>query len=448
MTTIRSNVAVAQTNLAHVYDDLNRLTQATRPLAGDPNETFQYDPTGNRLNRDGQAVDSVFDDANRLLDDTAFTYTYDANGNLTQKTDKATGEVTDYTWDVLNQLVKVEQRSSAGATPIQTVLYKYDAVGRRIQKDVNGTLTKYIYDGPNILLEYDSANLLVARYTQGPGIDEPLVMNRSGVDYFYQADGLGSITELTNSAGTILQSYIYDSFGNISTFDQNGAIISIENGIINPFTYTGREFDVETGLYYNRARYYDSLIGRFISEDPIGFDGDGPNLYIYTSNDPIDFVDLNGQWTNPTGGGVRNDHAGQGGYEASRGSRTHAGTDFEGAVGGDVVAPLSGSMEILGNHTTRITSRRESGVQHSVRMKHIEVPSNLNKGQIIEVKEGDTIATILDPLVEYPDEPRMTPHAHVEVYKIDKNGKLTRINPLDVIPLPKPLPNKCGGTKK
>ena len=119
----------------------------------------------------------------------------------------------------------------------------------------------------------------------------PLRMERGGADYFYHVDGLGSITELTDSAGTIVQSYIYDSFGNVSVFDQIGAIISIENAIINPFTYTGRELDTETGLYYHRARYYDSSIGRFISEDPIRFDGDGPNLYGYTSNDPINFID-------------------------------------------------------------------------------------------------------------------------------------------------------------
>jgi len=294
LTTARSKVAVAQTNLAYVYDDLNRLTQATRPLVGDPAETFVYDPVGNRLQRDGQTVNSAFDNANRLMDDTTFTYIYDLNGNLTQKTDKTTGEVTDFTWDVQNQLVKVEKRPSAGAIPTQTIQYKYDAIGRRIQKDVDGTLTIYIYDDADILLEYDGANILQARYTHDQSIDEPILMNRGGVDYFYHTDGLGSITELTDAMGTIVQSYIYDSFGNIQVFDQNGALISPSGGIANPFTYTGRELDTETGLYYYRARYYDSRIGRFISEDRIGFAGDDVNLYGYVFNDPINLIDAFG----------------------------------------------------------------------------------------------------------------------------------------------------------
>ena len=240
-------------------------------------------------------MNSVFDDTNRLLDDTAFTYVYDANGNLVQKTDKATGEVTDYTWDVQNQLVKIEQRPSPGGTPTQTVQYQYDPLGRRIQKEVDGVLIKYVYDGPDILLEYNGANFLQARYTHGANTDEPLVVNRGGlVDYFYHADGLGSITELTDSTGNIVQSYVYDSFGNINVFDQNGAMITPSGGIINPYTYTGREFDNESELYYYRARYYDSKIGRFISEDPIGLSGGDNNLYGYVSNDPINSIDPSG----------------------------------------------------------------------------------------------------------------------------------------------------------
>jgi RHS repeat-associated protein len=268
---------------------------ATRPLTGDPDETFQYDPVGNRISRDGQVMNSVFNDANRLLEDDQFTYAYDLSGNILQKTDSISGEVTDYTWDVLNQLVKVEQRPSLGGTPIKTVQYQYDPLGRRILKDVDGVLIKYVYDGPDILLEYSGVDVLQARYTHGLSTDEPLVVNRGGIaDYFYHTDDLGSVTELTDSTGNIVQSYAYDSFGNVRVFDHNGAIISIENGIVNPFTYTGREFDTETGLYYYRSRYYDSNIGRFISEDPIDFSGGDNNLYGYVSNDPINLTDPSG----------------------------------------------------------------------------------------------------------------------------------------------------------
>ena len=291
LTTARAKVAVAQTNLSYIYDDLNRLTQATRPLVGDPDETFQYDPVGNRLSRDGQAVNSTFDDGNRLLEDTGYTYVYDVNGNLTQKTDKSSGEVTDYTWNVQNQLIKVEVKPDLVNPPTKIVQYKYDGLGRRIQKNIDGVVTTYIYDSEDILLEYDGANILQARYTHGPGIDEPLLMDRNNIHFYYHGNVLGSITELTDDTGTIVQSYIYDSFGNTNVFDQNGAIISIENGIVNPFSYTGREFDIEASLYYYRARYYDSNMGRFISEDPIRFSGGDINLYGYVTNSPVNFVD-------------------------------------------------------------------------------------------------------------------------------------------------------------
>ncbi|MFH1478161.1 MAG: RHS repeat-associated core domain-containing protein [Candidatus Omnitrophota bacterium] len=83
-------------------------------------------------------------------------------------------------------------------------------------------------------------------------------MERDGESYYYHTDGLGSIIALTDSAQTIINSYTYDSFGNI--MEQTGSLI-------NPYTYTGREYDPESRLYYYRARYYDANIGRFLQED-------------------------------------------------------------------------------------------------------------------------------------------------------------------------------------
>jgi RHS repeat-associated protein len=82
--------------------------------------------------------------------------------------------------------------------------------------------------------------------------------------------------------GTIVNSYDYDSYGRIEA--------SVE-GIANPFTYTGREFDAESGLYFYRVRYYDPATGRFQSEDPIGFAAGDANVYRYVRNNPLNFVD-------------------------------------------------------------------------------------------------------------------------------------------------------------
>jgi len=143
-------------------------------------------------------------------------------------------------------------------------------------------------------LESDEANTLIARYTHGAGIDEPLIMERdldasgvfeTGEVFFYHADGLGSVAELTDSAGAMAQAYLYDSFGQI--VDEVGVLE-------NPYTYTGREFDPESGLYHYRQRTYDPSVGRFLSEDSIKFLG-GLNFYTYVSNNPIRFQDPSGQ---------------------------------------------------------------------------------------------------------------------------------------------------------
>jgi len=194
-----------------------------------------------------------------------------------------TTQSTVYEYDAENRLIRV-------ASLDKTVNYKYDGLGRRIEKEVTETavtnVTQYIYDNEDILLELDGSNNITARYTHGPGIDEPLITERGGQSFFYHADGLGSITELTDTAGTIAQSYTYSSFGEIES--------QLDPVFVQPYTFTAREFDPETGLFHYRARAYDPSIGRFLQEDPIGFSG-GINFHTYVQNNPINLVDPNGQ---------------------------------------------------------------------------------------------------------------------------------------------------------
>jgi RHS repeat-associated protein len=282
------------TTLTYAYDNIYQLLTAKQGTTTKESYTgacperyssreamrvSRRNPVGNRLSSVGVSPYS-YNSSNQLTSIPGTTYTYDNNGNTKTKTTSA--GTTTYTWDYDNRLTQVALPGTAG-----TVTFKYDPFGRRVQKSFTqgGTTitTNYLYDGPNLLEEVDSSGNVLARYSQ-PRLDEPLSELRSGTASYYQQDGLGSSTSLSNSAGAIANTYTYDSFGKLT---------ASTGTLTNPFQYTGREFDSETGLYFYRARYFDPPTGRFLSEDPIGFSG-GLNFYAYVQNSPLNFLDPSG----------------------------------------------------------------------------------------------------------------------------------------------------------
>jgi len=208
------------------------------------------------------------------------TFDYDLNGNTTEK--DVDDDVTTYEYDYENRLVEVTYSDDSSTE------FVYDALGRRlktIEKNSLGTPTgetRYVYDGLDLIAELDDYDAVIAGYTHGPGIDDPLVMRYDGDDYFYHKNHLGSITAITDIYENTVKTYTYYAFGGIRS----------ESGSLghNAFTYTGREYHENSGLYYYRARFYDPAIGRFITQDPIGHLG-GLNLYAYVGNDSINWVD-------------------------------------------------------------------------------------------------------------------------------------------------------------
>ena len=227
-------------------------------------------------------VSATYNEANQMLTlqpegDTEWQMSYDENGNLTSVTNSC--GTTTYTWDARNRLVSIEGYDE-NCNPLSTS-FKYDALGRRIEKTINGKKIQYLYDGLDIIQEIENG-MVTVNYVRTLNIDEPLArISSDGTIRYYHADALGSIIALTDETGQIRTQYNYSPFG------ETELIGDLSD---NPFQYTGREND-NTGLYYYRARYYSPGLKRFVSEDPIGLLGGDVNYYVYVWNSPLRWID-------------------------------------------------------------------------------------------------------------------------------------------------------------
>jgi RHS repeat-associated protein len=165
--------------------------------------------------------------------------------------------------------------------------YAYDPLGRRIEKFGAGVTTTYfLSDGADEIAEYDRNKALTVRYVPGPAIDEPVaVVTGNAAPYthrYFHTDRQGSVIAMSDDSGAKVEGpYVYDPYGNCFS----GGSARSSSG--EPYRFTGRRLDPETGLYYYRARYYWPQGGRFLSTDPVGYAAD-LNLYTYVGNDPTD----------------------------------------------------------------------------------------------------------------------------------------------------------------
>jgi RHS repeat-associated protein len=255
------------------YYDQSLLQEFCRDLPyseGVKGESFTYDAVGNRT-----SAGAVLEAGNRLRAYGGFSFDYDADGNLTHK--YRTGFDQQLSWNSLGQLVQA-------VTNGQTATYGYDGGGRRVRKTVNGVVTRYLYNGAHRVADLDGSGNVLAEYTYYPGTDRPHAMRVNGSLYYFLADGPGNVVGLVDAYGSLVNEYRYGPFGEAET---------VRETVAQPFRFTGRELDAETGLYYFRARYYDPLVGRFVSEDPLGLKA-GLNVYAYLGNDPVNGRDPSG----------------------------------------------------------------------------------------------------------------------------------------------------------
>ncbi len=267
------------------YDTRDQLLNATHSDIDNDDEIYSYDDNGNRTLTD---YDTGVN--NELLSDGVYNYDYDNEGNLISQTTIATGEVRLFEWDYLDRLVAVTDFDSDNDV-IQTVEFSYDMFGQRLSKVVDGVATYFVYDREDVILDFvdDGSGVeLDMRYLHGAGIDEVLAQEDSdGNVTWFLTDHLGTIRDLVDNSGDVVNHLTYDSYGNV---------VSETNATVDSrYRFTGREWDEEIELYYYRARYYNGETGRFISVDPISFDSGTYNLYGYVDNNPVNAIDPSGQ---------------------------------------------------------------------------------------------------------------------------------------------------------
>ncbi|MGR3890602.1 RHS repeat domain-containing protein, partial [Pseudomonas sp. 1152_12] len=255
----------------------------------DVQERFGHDPAGNLLMQDRPGPDIVA--GNRLVIQGDHHYDYDAFGNLIrQRRGKGHQLVTEYRYDCQHRLIGITQPNG------QTASYRYDPFGRRISKTVDDITTEFFWQGDKLIAEHHADRH--RSYLYEPDSFRPLALlegfgPKDTQPFHYQLDHLGTPQELTAPDGEIVWSAHYRAYGQISRLDINK--------IDNPLRFQGQYFDQESGLHYNRHRYYNPDIGRYLTPDPAKLAG-GINAYQYVPN-PTGWVDPRGLNTCPGGDG-------------------------------------------------------------------------------------------------------------------------------------------------
>jgi RHS repeat-associated protein len=248
------------------YDPVERLREVMQPEK--KVEQFVYDSTGNLLRRGEREF--RYGEPDRLIQADDARLVYDEVGNLIEK--RRAESVIRYSYDPDNRLIAVESKEGG------RIEFAYDAFGRRIAKKTKDGETGFLWDCDHLLAEDRCERPY--EYVFEPGSFAPLCRFDKGGFEAYHNDHIGTPLELTDESGKQVWSAVYDVYGHITTLQGDQTK--------NPIRFQG-QYEDESGLYYNRFRYYDSQLGRYTSQDPMGFAG-GVNSYTYVYN-PLSWVD-------------------------------------------------------------------------------------------------------------------------------------------------------------
>ncbi len=247
------------------YDPEGRLTGV---YGSQFKEQYVYDFNGNRASCACNSMDQVISDGFSHM-------TYDDAGNMISS--QGPRGLHRFHYNGQNLLTSADLPNGG------RVEYEYDAFARRISKRVGAVVTRYLWAGDQLVREWTLGPEIDSScdYLFLPGTHTPYAMRRDGRVYHFHNDHLGSPQWLTDSQGQVVWSGAFNAFGEAS---------HIAGTISQPFRFPGHYFDEETGLHYNRARYYSPSLGRYLSRDPLEILG-GTNFYVYANSDPFNQTD-------------------------------------------------------------------------------------------------------------------------------------------------------------
>ena len=273
----RSGFQGALLATTHAYDGLDR-------LAADDGVAYTYDAAGNRMTRteNGETVTYALGAGDRLASWTGGSYTYNAAGCVT-RIERDGRPTLDLAWNGQYQLVSVSTNG------VFAEGYAYDALGRRVSTTTQEGTVRHVYgDSWQCLADVDESGNVICSYVWGEGIDKLLAVKIGGESYYPLTDIQGTVWGYADSQNTVVARWTYDAWGNfLSEFCAVPALSSVR------YRFQGREWSKTTGLINFRFRWYDSIVGRWLSKDPIGLSG-GLNLFAFCMGDSLNYYDTVG----------------------------------------------------------------------------------------------------------------------------------------------------------
>jgi RHS repeat-associated protein len=286
------------TQAGTAYDDEDRLTGYAR---ANSNLTQSWSLTSvgdwSSITTNGTAQTRTHGPTHELLTAGGQNVTTDVKGNITVLPSNllTPASTLGLVYDFDNKM----KSADVGNNRSVDVEYKYDALGRRVARSGSSGSCAYVQAAQQTLVDYglgDAPSSPLYRYVYGSYIDEPVVRKGAGSGgtvYYYHRNQQYSVTAITNSSAGVVERYAYQAYGEPTILDASGSVIS-SSSINNRYTYTGREWDSTVGLYHFRARWMSGLTGRFLTRDPIGYNGSPWDLYEFVASNPVRRLDPSG----------------------------------------------------------------------------------------------------------------------------------------------------------